>query len=76
MSTIQDDARRLGRPMLGRASWELANMVKALGMLPWLNTADDLARLAEAKRELAIRRRGSRNLGGSDKPAHMATVLP
>ena len=55
MSTIQDDARKLGRPFLARPTWELRNIVRALHTMPWLNTEDDKARLAEAKRELKLR---------------------
>jgi len=56
MSTIQDDARRLGRPMLARATWELKNMVRALSTMSILNSPEDNARLQEAKRELRMRR--------------------
>lgn len=38
-------------------TWALRNMVKALGMLPWLNTADDLERLEAAKVVIRARRR-------------------
>jgi hypothetical protein len=30
-------------------TWALKNMVKALNMLPWLNTAEDKERLVAAK---------------------------
>ena len=30
-------------------TWALKNMVKALNMLPWRNTAEDLERLTAAK---------------------------
>jgi hypothetical protein len=32
-----------------RPTWELKNMVKALNMLPWLNTPEDELRLQAAK---------------------------
>ena len=32
-----------------RPSWELQNMVKALEMLPWLNTFEDIERLEIAR---------------------------
>lgn len=55
MSTIHDDARTQGRPMLADATWELRNMVKALRLMPWLNTGADNLRLQEAERELKLR---------------------
>jgi hypothetical protein len=44
------------RPWIGRPTWELRNMARALGMLPWLNSADDWKRKAEVERELKLRR--------------------
>lgn len=43
------------RWLIARPTWELRNMVRALQMLAWNNTADDNARLEEAKRELRLR---------------------
>lgn len=52
--------------MGARASWELQNMVRALGMMTWRNTPEDWARKAEAERELSIRRREAR-----ERAAHL-----
>lgn len=41
--------------MLASATWELRNMVKALRLMPWLNTEADNLRLQEAERELKLR---------------------
>jgi hypothetical protein len=38
-------------------TWALQNMVKALNMLPWLNTAEDLERLTAAKVVLKERKK-------------------
>jgi len=38
-----------------RPTWELRNMIKALSMLPWLNTAEETQRLENAKKELSRR---------------------
>ena len=46
------------RPWISRPSWELNNMVKALNMLPWLNTEDDQKRLEEVTYELKQRKGG------------------
>jgi hypothetical protein len=43
-----------------RPTWEITNMVKALTMLPWLNTADDTARLEAGRTILAQRRAAAR----------------
>ena len=44
-----------------RATWELKNIMRALSFFPWLNTQEDLDRLAAAKRELASRSRRKGN---------------
>jgi len=38
-----------------RPTWELRNMIKALSMHPWLNTAEEIQRLENAKKELSRR---------------------
>jgi hypothetical protein len=38
------------------ATWELKNMIKALSMMPILNTAEEDKRLQDAKKELKQRR--------------------
>ena len=43
--TIEEAKKIVGNP----PTWALKNRVKALNMLPWLNTAEDLERLAAAK---------------------------
>lgn len=43
--TIDEAKRIVGNQPI----WALRNMVKALNMLPWLNTAEDLQRLQAAK---------------------------
>jgi hypothetical protein len=45
-----------------RRTWEL-NIVRALSLFPWLNTQEDLDRLAAVERELALRSRGKRKRG-------------
>ena len=67
--TAQQEMIAKGRPMGTRASWELQNMIRALHMLPWLNTADDTARLAEAEREMRIRCREARERARSIRAA-------
>lgn len=52
--TIEQAKRIVGNQPV----WALRNMVKALKMLPWLNTADDLERLKAAK--IVLRERESR----------------
>jgi len=44
-----------------RPTWELSNMVKALEMLPWLNTKEDCERLAIAKEILKERKASKRS---------------
>lgn len=44
------------RPWVTKPTWELRNMVKALRMLPWLNTPEQNQRLAQAQAELIIRK--------------------
>ncbi len=61
MSTYQSEMAKKGRPMGARAGWELRAMVKALKLHSWLNTEEDKARLAEAERELKLRRKEARN---------------
>ena len=41
--------------MLKRERQELRNMIKALSMLPWFNTAKETQRLENAKKELSRR---------------------
>lgn len=48
-----DDAKRI---VGNQPAWALQNMVKALQMLPWLNTADDELRLKAARMVLKARR--------------------
>lgn len=48
-----DDAKRI---VGNQPAWALQNMVKALQMLPWLNTADDELRLKAAHMVLKARR--------------------
>ena len=43
--TIEEAKKIVGN----QPTWALKNMVKALNMLTWLNTAEDLERLAAAK---------------------------
>jgi|TARA_Y100000015_G_scaffold40159_1_gene44745 hypothetical protein len=38
------------------ATWELKNMIKALSMMPILNTVEEDKRLQDAKKELKQRR--------------------
>ena len=45
------------------ATYSLTNMVKALNMLPWLNTPDDIARRDAATRILKARRAAARRTG-------------
>jgi len=42
--------------MKHRATWELKNMIKALSMMPILNTIEENKRLQDAKKELKQRR--------------------
>ena len=49
-----------GRPYGTRPTWELRNMVRALSLMPWLNTPEDKARKSEAERELKLRAGGAR----------------
>jgi hypothetical protein len=53
--------RPTDRPWGHRPTWELKNIVRALSLFPWLNTEEDLDRLAVVKRELALwsRRKGN-----------------
>lgn len=43
------------RPYIGRPTWELKNMVKALESMPALNTDEENARLASVRAELVSR---------------------
>ena len=43
--TIEEAKKIVGN----QPTWALKNMVKALSMLPWLNTAEDKERLDAAK---------------------------
>jgi hypothetical protein len=45
------------RPMIGKPTWELKNMVLALSLHPWLNDLEDTKRLIQAQRELKERRK-------------------
>ena len=58
MSTwYQDHKEELKlRPWMGRPSWELRHMQRALSMCSLLNTAEEHERLIEVTRELKIRR--------------------
>lgn len=40
-----------------KATWELRAIVKALSLLPALNTAEENVRLADAKKELEKRKK-------------------
>lgn len=71
MSTYHDEMVAKGRPMGARATWELQNMVRALGLMTWLNTDDDLARRNEAQRELRIRAREARERAGRIRSARI-----
>ena len=50
--TIEEAKKIVGN----QPSWALKNMVKALTMLPWLNTAEDELRLEAAKVVLKSRK--------------------
>jgi hypothetical protein len=50
--TLEEAKRIAGNQPL----WALKNMVRALSMLPWLNTAEDELRLKAAKRLLRASR--------------------
>ena len=50
-----DEARRI---VGNQPTWALKNMVKALNMLTWRNTAEDIQRLEAAK--LVIKSRGGK----------------
>lgn len=54
--TIEQAKRIVGNQPV----WALRNMVKALKMLPWLNTAEDIKRLQAAKIVLRDRAREGR----------------
>lgn len=54
--TIEQAKRIVGN----QPAWALRNMVKALKMLPWLNTAEDIQRLQAAKIVLRDRARERR----------------
>lgn len=58
MSTwYQDHKEELkARPYMGRPTWELCNMKKALSMLSVMNTTEENQRLADVSQELKIRR--------------------
>ena len=58
MSTwYQDHKEELkSRPYMGRPSWELRNMKKALSMLALLNTPDENKRLLDVTIELTYRK--------------------
>lgn len=58
MSTYHAEmkAKHPDRPYITRPTWELRNMVRALGLLPWLNTPEDTQRKQEAERELKLRK--------------------
>jgi len=45
MMSIEEAKKIVGN----QPTWALKNMVKALNMLPWRNTAEDLERLTAAK---------------------------
>jgi hypothetical protein len=49
-----------------RRTWELKNIVRALSLFPWLNTQEDLDRLAAVDRELAVP--GKRKKKGESEP--------
>lgn len=55
-----DEAKRI---VGNQPAWALQNMVKALQMLPWLNTADDELRLKAARMVLKDRRGAEANGG-------------
>lgn len=48
-----DEAKRL---VGNQPTWALKNMVKALNMLTWMNTAEDIQRLEAAKVIIKSRR--------------------
>ena len=50
--TIEEAKKIVGN----QPTWALKNMVKALKMLPWLNTAEDELRLKAAKEVLKSRK--------------------
>lgn len=57
---VEDHADELKkRPYLGRPTWELQNMKKALSLLPWMNSPDQLQRLLDVTIELTYRTKGA-----------------
>lgn len=57
----QDHAEELKtRPYLGRPSWELQNMKRALSMISFFNTPEENERLKEVTQELKLRKKESR----------------
>jgi hypothetical protein len=53
-------AKHPDRPWISRPTWELSNMARALSMLSWMNTPEEITRLSEVKAELKARRKEGR----------------